>query len=81
MEEFGPNDVGFIQQGYGHYIEQIGDEPTEIIILFNSGVYEEISLANWLGGNPTSLLETNFGIPKSVVDRLPKRETGIFKKA
>jgi oxalate decarboxylase len=80
IEEFGPNDVGFVQQGYGHYIEQIGDEPTEIIILFNSGIYEEISLANWLGGNPVSLLETNFRIPKNLIDQLPKRETGIFPK-
>ena len=70
--------MGFVQQGYGHYIEQIGDEPTEILILFNSGEYQEISLANWLGGNPASLLEDNFGISKSMVDQLPKRETGIF---
>jgi oxalate decarboxylase len=80
VEEFGPNDVGFVQQGYGHYIEQIGDEPTEVIILFNSGVFEEISLANWLGGNPVSLLETNFGIPKTLIDQMPKRETGIVAK-
>ena len=77
-EEFSPGHVGFIQQGYGHFIEQVGDEPTELLILFNSGVYEEISLANWLGGNPTSLLMDNFTAPKSVIDRLPKRETGIF---
>jgi oxalate decarboxylase len=80
VEEFGPNDVGFVQQGYGHYIEQIGDEPTEVIILFNSGVFEEISLASWLGGNPVSLLETNFGIPRTLIDQLPKRETGIVGK-
>ena len=80
-EEFGPGHVAFVQQGYGHYIEQIGDEPTELLILFNSGVYEEISLANWLGGNPTSLLIDNFTAPKSVIDQLPRRETGIFKKA
>ena len=79
-EEFSAGHVGFVQQGYGHYIEQVGDEPTEILILFNSGVYEEISLANWLGGNPTSLLIDNFGIPQSVADQLPKRETGIFAK-
>jgi oxalate decarboxylase len=79
-EEFSAGHVGFVQQGFGHYIEQIGDEPTEILILFNSGVYEEISLANWLGGNPTSLLMDNFGVPRSVVDQLPKRETGIFAK-
>jgi hypothetical protein len=36
--------------------------------------YEETSLANGLGGNPASLLETSFGIPKSVIEQLPKRE-------
>ncbi|MDR3702905.1 MAG: cupin domain-containing protein [Candidatus Sulfopaludibacter sp.] len=77
-EEFGPGEVAFIQQGYGHYVEQMGDEPTEILILFNSGEYQEISLANWLGGNPASLVEDNFGISRSMVDQLPKRETGIF---
>jgi oxalate decarboxylase len=78
VEEFGVNDVGFIQQGYGHYIEALGNEPTEVIILFNSPVFEEISLANWLGGNPVSLLETNFGIPKDLISKLPKKETGII---
>ena len=80
IDEFGPNDVGFIQQGYGHYIEQIGNEPTEIIVLWNSPVFEVISLASWLGGNPVSLLETNFGIPKSLIDQLPKRDGGILAK-
>jgi oxalate decarboxylase len=80
VEEFGPGNVGFVQQGYGHYIEQIGDEPTEVLILFNSGEYQEISLANWLGGNPVSLLRDNFGIPESMVNQLPKRETGIHGK-
>jgi len=77
-EEFQSGHVGFIQQGYGHYIEQIGDEPTEILILFNSGEYQEISLANWLGGNPVSVLQDNFGISKTLVDQLPRKETGIF---
>jgi oxalate decarboxylase len=79
-EEFGPGDVGFIQQGFGHYVEQIGTEPTEILILFNSPEFQEISLNNWLGGNPTSILMDNFGLSKEVVDRLPKRETGILAK-
>ncbi len=80
-EEFAPGHVAFIQQGYGHYIEQIGGEPTEILVLFNSGVYEEISLASWLGGNPSSILEDNFGLPKSLVDRLPRKERGILGRA
>jgi oxalate decarboxylase len=77
-EEFQPGNVSFIKQGYGHYIEQIGDEPTQLLILFNSSEYEEISLSNWLGANPSSLLAANFGIPKEMIDRMPVKETGIF---
>lgn len=59
-------------------MEQIGDEPTELLILFNSGVYEEISLSNWLGANPNSILTTNFGVGRDLLDRLPKSEKGIL---
>jgi oxalate decarboxylase len=69
-----------VQQGYGHYIEQFGDDPTEVLILFNSGVFQEISLASWLGANPSSLVEDNFGLPKSVVDQLPKKERAILAR-
>ena len=70
--------MAFIKQGYGHYVEQLGNEPTEILILFNSGEYQEISLNNWLGGNPVSMLETNFGISHALIDQLPKKEIGII---
>ena len=55
-----PGNVAFIPQGQGHYIESVGPEPVEVLILFNSGVYQEISLASWLGANPAQLLEDNF---------------------
>ncbi len=80
-EEFGPGNVAFIPQGYGHYVESIGSEPLEILILFNSGVYQEISLASWLGGNPAHLLEDNFSLPANLVSKMPVATRGIQKKA
>ncbi|HEX5432465.1 MAG TPA: cupin domain-containing protein [Bryobacteraceae bacterium] len=77
-EDFGPGQVAFVKQGYGHFIEQVGDEPTEALILFNSGEYQEISLANWLGANPVSILETNFGISDDMIRRLPLATKGIL---
>ena len=78
-EEFGPGQVGFIQQGFGHYVEQIGSEPTKFFALFNSPAFEEISISKWLAGNPASLIADNFGIAKDEVGRLPKRALGILK--
>jgi len=79
-EDYRKGNVGFCPQGYGHYIEQVGSQPTEILILFNSPEYQEISLANWLGGNPSSLLSANFGIPQEAIDKLPLKERGIIRK-
>ena len=78
-EEFGPGQVCFVQQGFGHYVEQIGSEPTKLFALFNSPVFEEISISKWLAGNPASLIADNFGIAHDEVGRLPKKALGIIK--
>ena len=77
-EEFSRGQIAFIKQGFGHFVEQVGDEPTRILILFNSPVYEEISLAGWLGANPPALVADNFGFSSEQVASLPKTSKGIL---
>lgn len=78
-EEFGPGQIGVVQQGFGHYVEQIGSEPTKFFALFNSPTFEEISISKWLAGNPASLISDNFLITKEEVARLPRKTLGIIK--
>jgi oxalate decarboxylase len=73
-EEFGPDDVGYVPTGYGHYIENIGADDLEILIAFNDGVYESISITGWMASNPRQLLATNFGVPESEFEKFPHRE-------
>jgi oxalate decarboxylase len=74
-DEFGAGDVGYVPQGYGHYIENIGSEDLDVVIVFNSGIYQSISLTAWMAGNPHLLLSTNFGVPASTFADFPKQET------
>ncbi|MBE2256944.1 MAG: cupin domain-containing protein [Ignavibacteria bacterium] len=71
-------EVGYTPMGYGHSIENIGDEVCEIIVVFNSGVYEEISLTSWLSSNPESLVAGNLNLPSDIVKKLPKKEKFII---
>ena len=64
-EDFNAGDVGYVPQGYGHYIENAGNEDLELLIALNNGNYESISLATWIGANPQLLLGTNFEVPDS----------------
>ncbi|MET0538649.1 MAG: cupin domain-containing protein [Xanthobacteraceae bacterium] len=73
-EEFGPGDVGYAPQGYGHYIENAGSEDLEVLIVLNDGKYESISLSAWMAANPHLLLATNFRVPESTFDKFPNRQ-------
>jgi oxalate decarboxylase len=73
-------DVGFIPQGYGHSIENAGEKPCRVLIGFNSGVYEEIDLTEWIAGNPIDVLATNFGQPPAVFEKFPKKDVFIAPK-
>ncbi len=70
--DYGPGDVGYVPQGYGHYIESLGDEKCEMLAVFNAGTYQEITLAEWLKKTPKYLLETNFGVDPKVIEDLQK---------
>jgi oxalate decarboxylase len=70
-------DVGYIPQGYGHSIENLGDDTCRVLIGFNTGHYEAIDLSTWIAGNPTQVLATNFSKPASHFDKFPHERVFI----
>ncbi|HEY7312870.1 MAG TPA: cupin domain-containing protein [Gemmataceae bacterium] len=73
-------DVGYIPQGYGHSIENVGDGKCRVLIGFNSGIYEEIDLSAWIAGNPLDVLATNFGKPAALFEKFPHKDVFITDK-
>jgi oxalate decarboxylase len=80
IETLEKGDVGYIPQGYGHSIENVGSAPSRVLIGFNTGHYEAIDLSTFIAGNPAYLLSTNLGLDRSVVDRLPADRVFIAPK-
>jgi oxalate decarboxylase len=76
-ENFSPGDVAYVQQGYGHYIENTGDRPCRILIAFDKGEYQEISLSTWLASNPANILADNLKVAEATVESFPKRRVFI----
>jgi oxalate decarboxylase len=70
-------DVGYISQGYGHSIENVGDRSCRVLIGFNTGHYEAIDLSMWVAGNPIEVLATTFSKPKSLFAKFPKQRVFI----
>lgn len=68
-DEFTPGDIAYIPQGFGHYIENIGNDDLQLLLVFNHGEYKSVDLADWLASNPRRLVAANFGVPEDVIAR------------
>jgi len=80
IETLEKGDVGYIPQGFGHSIENIGKKPCRILIGFNTGLYEAIDLSQWIAGNPTDVLATNFNKPAALFEKFPKNDVFVSSK-
>jgi oxalate decarboxylase len=79
-EKLGAGDVGYIPQGYGHSVENVGKAGCRVLIGFNTGVYQAIDLTQWIAGNSTDILATNFSKPASLFEKFPKQGEFIVDK-
>ncbi len=64
-------DVGYVPQGYGHYLQNIGPANCRILLVFNAGTYEDIDLSGWIASNARQLVATNLGVPESLLGPTP----------
>jgi oxalate decarboxylase len=74
-DDFGMGDVGYAPQGFGHYIENIGTEDLEVLLVLNNGTYQSISITAWLATTPANVLAANFGVPEATFATFPKAES------
>jgi oxalate decarboxylase len=79
-EDFGPGDAGYIPQGFGHFVENTGETKCRILIAFDSGDYQEISLSAWLASNPNAIIADNLKVSDSLVEKMPDRRVFVAPK-
>ena len=69
-----------MKQGYGHSIENVGDQWCRVLIGLNTGLYEAIDVSMWIAGNPPDVLATNFGKPAALFEKFPHGDVFIADK-
>jgi oxalate decarboxylase len=79
-EDFSAGDAGYIPQGFGHYIENVGDSPCRVLVTFDSGDYQEISLSTWIASNPDAIVADNFKITDAQAAKLPDHRVFVAPK-
>ena len=62
---YGPGDVGIVPKNMGHFVQNIGDEPLEMLEIFRTDKFRDFSLFQWLGETPQRMvIDTMFADDK-----------------
>ncbi|RDA90275.1 hypothetical protein CP533_1503 [Ophiocordyceps camponoti-saundersi (nom. inval.)] len=54
--DYMPGDVGIVPKNMGHFVENIGDEPVEMLEIFRSDRFRDFSLFQWMGETPRRMV-------------------------
>jgi oxalate decarboxylase len=76
--DLGPGDVGFVPQGWAHYIENIGKTEMKMPIVFGNNQPNDIGLSTFFSGLPTQSFARTLGLPESVMAKANKPGKTLF---
>ncbi|CCM04958.1 uncharacterized protein FIBRA_07155 [Fibroporia radiculosa] len=70
--DFQAGDVGFIPATYGHYVENIGNDTLHFLEVFNTDVFQDVSLMQWLALIPPQLVQAHLQISDEIITSFKK---------
>ncbi|KAF9230834.1 putative oxalate decarboxylase/oxidase [Melanogaster broomeanus] len=70
--DFQAGDVGYIPASYGHYVENVGNTTLKFLEIFQTDVYQDVSLAQWLALTPPELVKAHLGLSDETIAALNK---------
>jgi oxalate decarboxylase/phosphoglucose isomerase-like protein (cupin superfamily) len=78
VQELVPGQIGFIPQGYAHYIENVGSDEMRWVVVFNNTYPDDIGLSTTFAGMPTHTFTDTFGLPKGALAKADKPDHTLF---
>ncbi|TQN73419.1 putative oxalate decarboxylase [Colletotrichum shisoi] len=74
VEKLNYGDIWYFPKGAAHYIQGVDDE-NEYLLAFDEADFDKIgttfNIVDWLARTPRDILARNFGVDRSVFDKLP----------
>lgn len=76
----GPEDVAFTPQGFGHYVENIGDGEANVMVIHNHADFTTVELSEWIAGGSKSVFASTLNMPAAAFDDAPAERVFIGTK-
>jgi oxalate decarboxylase len=75
--DFNANDVGFVPRVVGHYIENTGDTDVQVLEMFATGDFKEISLNNWIRRLPPEMVTAHLHLDPADISKI-SADAGVY---
>ncbi|KAK8167811.1 RmlC-like cupin domain-containing protein [Phyllosticta citrichinensis] len=76
--DFSAGDVGYVPVPESHYIENTGNETLVYLEVLLAPVYNDISVAQWLGLTPSQIVKDHLNVDDAFIDKLPRTKQFIL---
>ncbi|KAL0566965.1 hypothetical protein V5O48_015029 [Marasmius crinis-equi] len=63
-------DVGYIPVSMGHFVENTGNTTLKFLEVFNSDLFQDVSLSQWLALTPPELVKAHLGLDDAAIKEL-----------
>ncbi|MEY9970808.1 oxalate decarboxylase [Lysinibacillus sp. RC46] len=81
IADVGPGDLWYFPPGIPHSIQGLEDG-CEFLLVFDDGHFSDLStfsISDWFAHTPKDVLSSNFGVPISAFNHIPKEQVYIFQ--
>lgn len=76
----GPEDVAFTPQGFGHYVENIGESEAYVMVIHNHAEFSTVELSEWVAGGSAAVFASTLNMPAAAFDDAPTHSVFIGTK-
>jgi oxalate decarboxylase len=78
VQDLSPGQMGFIPQGYAHYIENLGSEDLRWMVVFNNSDPDDIGVSTTFAGMPTHMLTETLSLPNGALANANKPDRTLY---
>jgi oxalate decarboxylase len=75
--DYQAGDVGYVPFAMGHYIENTGSTQLQLLEMFKSNYYADVSLDQWMALTPPELVEAHLKLGPQVMSALRKEKAPV----
>jgi oxalate decarboxylase len=75
--DFHAGDIGYVQKGLGHYVENTGSTDIVMVETFKSDRFAEVSLAQWLACSPRQMVAETLKMDPRLIEQFSKNRTDV----